>query len=73
MARYVPPVFPPIPDPLPTNPLTLLSDVNLDQSQYILALGCGRSKAILRERKRIYLCYLASILAAEHLRRHPNT
>jgi hypothetical protein len=49
----------------------LLSDAHLNQSQYILSLGCGRSKAILRERKRIYLCYLASILAAEALRRHP--
>lgn len=71
MARYVPPVFPPIPSPLPPNPLTLLDDLNLRDTAYALHLGCGRSRSILRARKRDYVCYLTSILVAEDLRRHP--
>jgi len=70
MSRYVAPVFPPIPSPPPDNPLSLLSNAHLFEAQYVLQLGCGRSKSIVRERKRTYICYLQRLLQAEIDRRH---
>lgn len=69
MSRYVPPVFPPIPSPLPENPLDLLSDDHLINTQFALSLACGRSRSALRTRKRTYICFLDEILTAEIIAR----
>ena len=69
MARYVPPIFPPIPPVSPANPLTLLTDEHLFTTQDLLRLSCGRSKTPLKNRNRQYVCFLQQLLKLEQVRR----
>jgi hypothetical protein len=71
MAKYVPPVFPPIPNTPPANPLALLDDLLLQRSQALIELACGRSHTPLKSRNRQYVCFLNQLLKLE-IRRRAN-
>lgn len=47
------------------NPLGLLSDADLWNTQVVLALGCGRSKTSLKGKQKKRFCILFNILTAE--------
>jgi hypothetical protein len=47
------------------NPLVLLSDGQLYDTQLILALACGRAHTILKVKNRDKLCFLFTLLAIE--------
>lgn len=47
------------------NPLTMLDDQSLADSQLALALACGRSKSSLKQKHRQKFCFLMQALKAE--------
>ena len=51
------------------NPLELLDDNQLYQTQLALDLACGRAKSVLRRKHRVTLCFLGTALGAEADRR----
>jgi hypothetical protein len=50
---------------MPDDPLSLLSDQQLFDTQLTIALGCGRAKAAVKGKHRANLCFLFVALAAE--------
>jgi hypothetical protein len=47
------------------NPLDLLSDEVLFNTQLTLALGCGRAKSALKGKHKTNICFLLTVLSVE--------
>lgn len=60
------------PPPFPENPLQLLDDDVLELTHSTLIIGCGKSKLILKEKRRRFLCLLAYVLEVEKKRRQSH-
>jgi hypothetical protein len=53
----------------PSDPLSLLSDQQLFDTQLSVALACGRAKGSLRDKHRTRFCFLLSVLTVEAQKR----
>jgi hypothetical protein len=47
------------------NPLSVLSDVELFDTQVMLALACGKARTVLKKKNREKLCFLFTVLVLE--------
>lgn len=57
------------PTPGPVRQLSAISDEDLYNTQRMLALGCGKSKSVLRQERRQYVCFAFGVLKLEADRR----